>query len=375
MCIHSRQHRIHDPSSFAHWAPEDRHHRSAICFICKRKKLLDEASILYPTRTTPSEYKHAFAIPWLLGLENEAIRRRGRCKNEQLKELSQRYWESLAQEIRDTRPEHLILSAESFWILRKASEEKVSFFREAIHSIASEVSVAGYLKSPASYFTSMINQKPRNYREVFLARPNYYRSAIQAWESVGFNHYSWRIFDRSQLSNGDIIDDFCTHHLPPTFQAESLNREGVEQANSSVSNEALIVLEELVQERPILRENIYDHRRSKVVDILRDADRSVGGQCRPSLTEQAKASIIRRSQDLDWLRERGLNFPDVDPALINQPHEDENHEQFTGVADFCPIDRDRLAHLRAASLPQINQLFSSKQRKLFWPFKGVNRKT
>lgn len=338
------------------------------------KKLLDEASILYPTRTTPSEYKHAFAIPWLLGLENEAIRRRGRCKNEQLKELSQRYWESLVQEIRDTRPEHLILSAEGFWILRKASEEKISFFREAIQSIASEVSVAGYLKSPASYFTSMINQKLRNYREVFLPRPNYYRSAIQAWESVGFNHYSWRIFDRSQLSNGDIIDDFCTYHLPPTFQAESLNREGVEQANSSVSNEALIILEELVQERPILRENIYDHRRSKVVDILRDADRSVGGQCRPSLTEQAKASIIRRSQDLDWLRERGLNFPDVDPALISQRHEDENHEQFTGVADFCPINRDRLADLRAASLPQINQLFSSKQRKLFWPFKGVNRR-
>jgi hypothetical protein len=333
------------------------------------KKLLDEASILYPTRTTPSEYKHAFAIPWLLGLENEAIRRRGRCKNEQLKELSKKYWESLTQEAREVKPEHLILSAEGFWILRKASPGNIKFFRDSIHSIASEVSVAGYLKSPASYFTSMINQKLRNYRQVFLPRPNYYRSAIQAWESVGFNHYSWRIFDRSQLSNGDIIDDFCTHHLPPTFQAESLNREGVEQANSSVSNEALIILEELVKEQPILRENIYDHRRSKVVDILRDADQSVGGQCRPSLTDQAKASIIRRCQDLDWLRERGLNFPDVDAALKKQRHHDESPEQFTGVADFCPINRDRLADVRAASLPQINHLFGSRQRRLFWPFR------
>ncbi|MBV2352060.1 hypothetical protein KUL97_10120 [Synechococcus sp. HK05] len=330
------------------------------------KKLLDEASILYPTRTTPSEYKHAFAIPWLLGLENEAIRRRGRCKNEHLKKLSQRYWESLVQEIRDTRPEHLILSAEGFWILRKASEEKIGFFREAIQSIASEVSVAGYLKSPASYFTSMINQKLRNYREVFLPRPNYYRSAIQAWESVGFNHYSWRIFDRSQLSNGDIIDDFCTHHLPPTFQAESLNREGVEQANSSVSNEALIILEELVQERPILRENIYDHRRSKVVDILRDADRSVGGQCRPSLTEQAKASIIRRSHDLDWLRERGLNFPDVDPVLINTAPREDDPECFTCIADYCPINAERLGALRSVSARRIDALFNPKTRRL-WP--------
>ena len=330
------------------------------------KKLLDEASILYPTRTTPSEHKHAFAIPWLLGLENEAIRRRGRCKNEQLKELSKRYWESLVQEVRDTTPERLILSAEGFWILRKASEEKISFFRDAINSIASEASVAGYLKSPASYFTSMINQKLRNYRQVLLPRPNYYRSAIQAWESIGFNHYSWRIFDRSQLNNGDIIADFCTHHLPTTFQAESLSREGVEQANSSVSNEALIILEEIAQERPILRENIYDHRRSKVVDILRDADQSVGGQCRPSLTEQAKATIIRRSQDLDWLRERGLTFPDVDPALINTAPRGGDPERFTCVADFCPINPERLGALRSTSIQKIDALFQTKTRRL-WP--------
>jgi hypothetical protein len=332
------------------------------------KKLLDQASILYPTRTTPSEYKHAFAIPWLLGLENEAIRRRGRCKNEQLKELSKKYWESLTQEAREAKPEHLILSAEGFWILRKASPDNISFFRESVNSIAREVSVAGYLKSPASYFTSMINQKLRNYRQVFLPRPNYYRSAIQAWESVGFNHYSWRIFDRSQLINGDIIDDFCTHHLPPTFQAESLNREGVEQANSSVSNEALVILEELVKERPILRENIYDHRRSKVVDILRDADQSVGGQCRPHLTEQAKASIVMRCQDLRWLQERGLNFPDVDPALINAGQNDTAPDQFTRVADFCPIDANRLQSVREASEPKIRSLFEPQKNSLFWSF-------
>jgi hypothetical protein len=332
------------------------------------KKLLYDASILYPTRTTPSEYKHAFAIPWLLGLENEAIRRRGRCKNEQLKELSKKYWESLTQEAREVNPKHLILSAEGFWILRKASPDKISFFRESIHSIASEVSVAGYLKSPASYFTSMINQKLRNYREVLLPRSNYYRSAIQAWESVGFNHYSWRIFDRSQLSNGDIIDDFFTHHLPHTFQSESLNREGVEQANSSVSNEALIILEELVKERPILRENIYDHRRSKVVDILRDADQFIGGQCRPSLKEQARALIIRRCQDLAWLQERGLTFPDVDPDLINAAPLDGDPERFTHVADFCPINTERLGALRSTSTKRINELFKPQTRKLFWPF-------
>ncbi len=333
------------------------------------KTLLDQASILYPTRTTPSEYKHAFAIPWLLGVENEAIRRRSRSRNEELQELSKTYWQSLIQEVDHTKPEHLILSAEGFWILRKANPEKISFFRDAMYAVAREVKVAGYLKSPASYFTSMINQKLRNYRQVFLPRPNYYRSAIQAWESTGFDHYSWRIFDRSCLSNGDIVDDFCTHYLPESFQATDLNREGVEQANSSVSNEALVILEELVKERTILREDIYDHRRSKIVDILREADALVGGQRRPSLTAEASASIVSRSQDLGWLRDRGLTFPDVDPALISEAGNNDSPDSFTCVADFCPINADRLQSLRAASEDKIQALFKPPARRLFWaPF-------
>lgn len=345
-------------------------------------KLQDEASILYPTRTTPTEYKHAFAIPWLLGLENEAIRRRGRCQNEELQELSKAYWQSLTQEVKEVNPKVLILSAEGFWIFRKASQEKIDFFRENLYAIADQINVAGYLKSPVAYFTSMINQKLRNYRQVFLPRPNYYRGALEAWESAGFDQCNWRIFDRSRLTNQDIIDDFCQHYLPDSLNASSLNREGVEQANSSVSNEALVILEELVTLQPILRDNIYDHRRSKVVDILRQADRDVGGICRPSLTTDAKTFIISRCQDLGWLQERGLTFPDIDPALINHSTSQsatssttsELPETFSRVADFCPVDAERLASLRAAASDKIEALFRDKPQRFFWPFTGRSRR-
>jgi hypothetical protein len=331
--------------------------------------LLKEASILYPTRTNPSEYKHAFAIPWLLGLENEAIRRRGRCKNEELQKLSHSYWESVKNEVNETKPETLILSAEGFWIMRKATQEKINFFKENLYAIAGRVDVAGYLKSPASYFTSMINQKLRNYREVFLPRPNYYRSSLETWEATGFDQHSWRIFDRNRLTNRDIIDDFCTHHLPADLNPTCLKREGVEQANSSVSNEALVILEKLVQRQPILRNNIYDHRRSKVVEILRQADRAVGGQSRPCLTEEATASVISRCQDLGWLADRGLTFPDIDPALIDRPSSVDLPEKFTCVADFCPVDTERLASLRSIAEKPIQQLFQANPKRFFWPFR------
>ena len=332
------------------------------------EKLLREASILYPTKTTPTEYKHAFAIPWLLGLENEAIRRRGRCKNEELESLSRDYWMSLTSEIKTERPEHLILSAEGFWIMRKASPEKVVFFRKSLYELASKIKVAGYLKSPPSYFTSMINQKLRNFRQVYLPRSNYYRSSIEAWESTGFDECSWRIFDRSRLHNRDIVDDFCAHHLPSSLIPSTLNREGVEQANSSVSNEALIILEELASSQPILKNDIYEPRRSKVVDIIRQADSEIGGHSRPHLTEEATAGIISRCRDLAWLQSRGLTFPDIDPALINNPAIVELPDSFTCVSDFCPIDSERLGHLRAATHKTLEKLFRPQARRFFWPF-------
>ncbi len=330
--------------------------------------LLKEASVLYPTRTTPSEYKHAFVIPWLLDTDNAAIRRRGRSKGEDLRNLSKAYWESLVQEVQDVQPQHLILSAEGFWILRRASDEKIASFHQNLYSIASHISVAGYLKSPVSYFLSMVNQKLRNYREVLLPRPNFYRAAMEAWETAGFDQCNWRIFDRRCLVNQDIVDDFCSQYLPPSFATSHLKRDGVEQANSSVSNEALAILEDTVQRYPILRQDIYERRRSKIVDILRNADASVGGSCRPSLTEPARMGIIRRCADLRWLQDRGLCFPDIDLDAAERATGPALPDQFTKVADFFPLDADRLSSLQAEAVPAIERLFQSPTQNIFWSF-------
>lgn len=332
--------------------------------------LLEKGSVLYPTQTKPVKIKHALAIPWLLGVEYEAVRRSAHASDDKLTEISQEFWQAITTEIAAKQPEHLILSAEGFWVLRKASEAKRATFKETINAIATHVAVAGYLKSPAPYFTSMINQKLRNFREVQLPKRNFYRASMQAWEDMGFDDYQWRIFDRRCLVNQDIIDDFCAHHLPAPLSSQDLNREGVEDANSSVSNEALVILEELANNYPDLQQNIYDHRRYKVVDILREADTQVGGRSRPCLTEAAAAAIVARCDDLAWLLDRGLSFPDLDPALINAANPPVL-ERFTRVADFCPVDSDRLASLRSCAMERIDQLFKPRSRRSFWPFKAL----
>ena len=318
--------------------------------------LLAQASILYPTRTTPSEHKHAFAIPWLLGVDNEAIRRRARLSGDDLKRFSLVYWHSLLAELEQARPDVLVLSGEGFWILHQAPKENRLFLRKELYSIADHVTIAGYLKSPASYFLSMLNQKLRNYRPVQMPRPHFSRATMQAWESVGFDACSWRVFSGSSLRNGDIVDDFCSGYLPASLQAVALQRQGVERANASVSSEALVILEELANRHPVLVRDVYDPRRTQIVEMLRRADADLGGHCRPSLLEAAAAALTQRCDDLHWLQERGLYFADVDEALIRQAGT-AALASYSQVADYCPIDRQRLEAMRALVMGRIDRLF------------------
>jgi hypothetical protein len=206
---------------------------------------------------------------------------------------------------------------------------------------------------------------------VTLPRRNYLSSAIKGWEELRFNHYSWRVFDRENLVNQDIIDDFCANYLPATFDTSLLDRVGAEKANSSVSNEALVMIEETTKAYPVLSHDIYDRRRARVVSILRKADQEIGGDLRPSLKESARNEIIGRCEDLHWLQERGLTFRDIDYGSLRHSTLGKIFEEFTCVADFCPVDSERLASLKAVAETQIHQLFKAKTRHLFWPFRQL----
>jgi hypothetical protein len=340
------------------------------------KKLLAEASILYPTRTTPSEYKHAFAIPWLLQADNESIRRRARKDGEELKELSKGYWDSLIREVNEEKPDILILSAEGFWsILRRVPENQRSFFRDRLYETASKIKTIAYLKSPTSYFLSKINQKIRNFRPVTLPRHNYISSAIRDWESLGLDEYCWRVFDRRSLCNRDIVDDFFDQNFPTSISPSTLSREGVEQSNSSISTEALVLLEEITTEHKALSEDVYDRRRSKIISILRAADAAISENARPSLTEQAKQGILARCSDINWLNERGLYFPDIDLSSIKEHHAFYVPDTFTRVADFCPINQERLRIMRTETAERISNLFRSTTPRIFWSFKSLRHRT
>jgi hypothetical protein len=333
------------------------------------EQLLINHAVLYPIKTNPAKIKHSLAIPWLLGIEFEALRRAGRASGDELKNLSKEFWESIVEEANSSSYQWLVLSGEGFWNIKRLRSEQVNFFRSNLLKLADRITISGYLKSPAPYFLSMINQKLRNFRSVPMPSPKQYQGPIEAWEKIGADNYEWRLFDRQALENNDIVDDFCTRFLPETISTENLQRGTLEKSNESVSNEALALLEKIARMYPHLTEETIDYRRHKIIDILKSADQQIGGSKRPSLNDYAKSALINRCEDLEWLKERGIDFPDInadaitDKSAILPP-------TFTSVEAFCPIDKSRLRELESAAMGQIKALFKPKVRQLIWLFSG-----
>lgn len=305
--------------------------------------------ILYPVRAKPAEHKHSLIIPRMTGKENPRLRRITHLKGEALSELSERYWLSLKSEIETYAHDTLVLSAESFWEVGDSPG-----FRQRLSEICDRVTVVGYARDPVGFFLSRMNQNLRMFKRISLFRPDYCRSAIQAYRTNGFELVAINGFAPAQLAAGDIITDFCTKYLPVALPA--LKRGGNrERGNESVSNEAAALLQEIGASHARSSSDMQDGRRSKIVRAVREADHALGGNLKPSLRPEIADALVARSADLIWLRdEAGIRFTNVDYGLVGttgHPELDSLHR----VEDFSPVDPERLAALRATVEGKIGQ--------------------
>ncbi|MCO5147275.1 MAG: hypothetical protein M9895_13995 [Aquamicrobium sp.] len=315
-----------------------------------------EAGVLYPTKAKPSFHNHALAKPALTGCDDHVIRGRYGLEGDELRRLSERYWDSVKAETKQHSHDTLILSWEWLWDVDAARSE---YFRKRLLEVCDHITAVGYLRDPARFFLSMMNQRIRMFRGILLFQEDYYRSVIDAYRENGFET-SINVFESAHFANGDIVTDFCTKYLRPDLPA--LERGGnAERGNESISNEAMVILQEVARAHstssPDASPDARDSRRSKTVRIVYEADRALGGNLRPSLKPEIEAAQVARSTDLIWLRdEAGIQFANVDYDLVGTTgHPD--LASLHSVEDFSPIDPDRLAALRAMTERKIARVY------------------
>lgn len=241
-------------------------------------------------------------IPRQLGLAPEAMRAHGR-----------RAWERIGRDAAHHRPETLVLSSELF--LLDPTLDGLRRFRALLEELATDIAPCAYVRAPAPYYLSYLQQNARFSGAVSPPRPLRIRDGVEAVEAAFGRPMEVRAYDPAGFPGGDVVRDFLEGVVGASLPEGAA---GVRRFNESLSAEAMSIS---VSNRRVNHAG-DDHRpvraHQRLLDLMAAIERGAGGIPRPRLKPGVAAAVTGASADLLWLRDtRGIAFPGVDYAAID----------------------------------------------------------
>lgn len=257
-----------------------------------------------------------------------------------------RLWDDLTQQIARENPRVVVLSCENQF--RPLPIQALDRLTELCSSVARHTDVVAYLRSPAPFFLSYIQQEVKKRPEFRHVSASRIRDTLGPFVECGPGQVHARLFARDHLNGGDVVTDFVERFLPE-LDAASLLR-GSEEDNTTVSPEAMSLLQNVFRgARDLPRSHAHDLKRFRKVVVA--ADRNVPGYARPALYPEVRTICESRVTDLDWTRETlGISFPDLGPPQMTRTEAEEAFSRLKDIAHICPVDEGRLEALWQAAL-------------------------
>jgi hypothetical protein len=245
-------------------------------------------------------------------------------------------WQKIIDNVAKYSPETLVISSESFF--RPLHDECEKTLRKTLHSVAENVELVAYIRSPQSHFLSLFQQrlKDRSRPKVNPAPTNRFRRILGPFSQLFPGALSLNVFAKSELTDGDIVTDFSKKYLPNApiirLSRPSKNR------NVSLSTEAMSVLQDIN-----LGELATPIPRKKLPAVIRKFDAALQDPTRPVLHEHVAAAIVDHSfEDVMWIRDEfGLIFPDVDYDKLKASIVGDKPLNYLFVKDICAINVER----------------------------------
>lgn len=271
---------------------------------------LVECGVLYPRNPPSCRFaSHKILASIVIPEEKYGRDLRGLAPDQlQLARLQDEFLRSVADQCAEHRPQTLIISAEHL-SNRHVQPARLS---DTLGALGATVSLAVvYCRRPSAHFLSRAQQ----WIKASWLLPSYHKPLVEMLDlyraQLGGNAVSVRVFDRRQLLNGDIVDDFCGHVLEPRgVTAEDLTRG--KYSNETLSAESMSLL---IDFRKMFYPDANDLKTvdtRKLTRVLRNADASVGAS-RPTLLPGIAEAIDYSSDDPLTLRDNfGVEFADFD---------------------------------------------------------------
>lgn len=232
----------------------------------------------------------------------------------------------LAQEIKDCKEDVFLISGERISI---ASAETLTRFREFIMPLCDSLRVIGYVRPPHGLMQSHFQQHLKGGLSgtYYSFEPeklyhNYRRRFEKFDEVFGKDHVTLKVFDRSCLTDGDIVADFFTEIGLDVPQMDNT------EANTSMSLETVSLLYTMRKFGPKVDFNApgVSRREGRVVTRMsRIKGRSF------SISPTVTAPIIEaHKDDIQWMEER-LGAP-MSENLTEKPDAVVSEDDFLRVA-------------------------------------------
>lgn len=235
--------------------------------------------------------------------------RAGGRSADELAAMSETCWESIGQQLARSKASTAIISGEYFFNL---DEPKLTRLYERVTPLADEIDVVCYVREPAAYYVSRMQQRVKGTAKV--APPGRFRTHIAAALTRHLDLAPGRVvarpFDRSALVDGDIVADFLTTFVPDG--APLVGHLAGVRANESMSAEAMCILQTLQRRGWPETDNRFKPETTNVIETLA-AQLSDIPQTPARLRPELEAALIRNLRDdLVFLDERfGIRFDDI----------------------------------------------------------------
>lgn len=208
---------------------------------------------------------------------------------------SEQAWQSLQARLAREQPRAAILSSEYFFRLPRAAD-----FLTRLQGLFSSIHVIGYVRDPVALYPSSIDQTVRNGgRAQDIVTPAQF--PFRAMQTNGIKVYRDRLpdgalivrnFDRTNLVNGDVVEDFRHFAGRALGQAITFDTEAI-HANQSLSGAATVWLMHLNSTLPDNAPRAVKLRKA-LVRQFRDSD-ALRSLPRLKLTDPDLIAMIRQN--------------------------------------------------------------------------------
>ncbi len=268
----------------------------------------------------------------------------------QIMKQAESLWHDLLRRIEREQPETVVLSCENQF--RPFPEAAIRRLAQLSDQIAEQTEVYAWLRSPAPFFLSNVQQNVKKRPEFRFLTPTRCRDVLEPFLLYGNGPVHARLFAREALIDGDAVSDFC-HAALPQIDPKTLTR-GLSEENTSVSAEAMALLQEIFREARPLPRGVQDRKALRKIVVAQDA--VLPGKIRPKLFEHVRAIVEARVTEYSWLEETfGIVFPDVGPAEMPQAQAEAAYAALRDITDICSVNAARQEALWQATCAAATQ--------------------